>query len=946
MVEKPTYEELEQRVEVLEKESFEQKRAEEELKHQKRRLESLIEYSSLAIVTLDEGHNIISCNRDFEKLFYFKESEMVGRNLDELIVGQEYIEDALLYTKETLKGKAIRGSGKRQRKDGTYVYVEFFGVPVIIDGKVIGAYGIYQDISDRKQVEEALQEGERFLQDVFDAIKDGISVLDINLKIVRVNSWMKEMYSKEKKLAGRKCYEVYQKRDTPCPWCPSLKTIETGETHNAIVPYPSEENPTGWIELSSFPLRNIEGDMVGVIEYVKDITQQKRSEESLRVERDNLHNIFESIEDGIYIVNQQYDIQYVNPVLVKDFGPYEGRKCYKYFHDRDEVCPWCKSQDVWSGKTVHWEWSSFKNGRTYDLMDTPLTLPDGSIGKLEIFRDITERKQSERELRIRNQIAGVFLSAPDDEMYAGVLEIVLKAMESKWGIFGCIDEQGSWVCPSMTRDVWDQCQIPDKEIMFPREQWGDTIWGRAMVEKKTLYSNNKPFKVPKGHIPITRALDVPIIYQGKVIGNFLVGNKETDYDEKDKQLLESISNYIAPILHARLQRDAQEKDKKKLETRLRQVQKMEAIGTLAGGIAHDFNNILAAIIGYAEMVKMKLPEDSEVLSDLDQVLKSGIRAKTLVQQILAFSREQELEQRPLQLKYIVKETLKLIRSTLPSDIEIKEDIAKDVGIVNADPTQMQQVIMNLCTNAGHAMQKEGGVLLVGLGNVELDDIAAAQYIDIDPGTYLRLTVSDTGSGMTPEVNEHIFDPYFTTKEKGVGTGMGLSMVHGIVKNHNGEITVYSEPGKGSTFHVYLPIIRETEEQPEVLEKETPSTGHESILLVDDEPALAELEKQMLERFGYEVAVRMSGIDALEMFRSQPDRFDLVITDMTMPKMMGDRLAKKLVEIRPDIPIIICTGYSERMSEEKAKRIGVKALIMKPFVIKDLVKTVRKVIDGL
>ena len=945
MAEKPTYEELEQRVKVLEKESFEQKRAEEKLKHQKRRLESLIEYSSLAIVTLDEGHNIISCNRDFEKLFYFKESEIVGRNLDELIVGREYIEDALLYTKETSKGKAIHGSGKRQRKDGTYVYVEFIGVPVIIDGKVIGAYGIYQDISDRKQAEEALQEGERFLQDVFDAIKDGISVLDINLKIVRVNSWVEEMYSKEKKLAGRKCYEVYQKRDTPCPWCPSLKTIETGETHNAIVPYPSEENPTGWIELSSFPLRNIEGDMVGVIEYAKDITQQKRSEESLRVERDNLHNIFESIEDGIFIVNQQYDIQYVNPVLVKDFGPYEGRNCYEYFHDRDEVCPWCKNQDVWSGKTVHWEWSSFKNDRTYDLMDTPLTLSDGSIGKLEIFRDITERKQSERELRIWNQIAGIFLSVSDDEIYGEVLEVILKATESKYGIFGYFDEKGNLACPSMTRDVWNQCQVPDKEIIFPREQWGDSIWGRAMVEKKALYFN-RPFKVPEGHIPIINALCVPIIYQGEVIGSFLVGNKETGYDENDKQLLEKISDYMAPVLHARLQRDAQEKDKKRLEIRLRQVEKMEAMGTLSGGIAHDFNNILAAIIGYAEMVKMKLPEDSEVLSDLDQVLKSGIRAKTLVQQILAFSREQELEQKPLQLKYIVKESLKLLMSTLPTDIEIKEDIAKDVGIVNADPTQMQQVIMNLCTNAGHAMQKEGGILSVGLGNVELDDIAAAQYIDLDPGTYLRLTVSDTGSGMTSEVKEHVFEPYFTTKEKGVGTGMGLSIVHGIVKNHNGGITVYSEPEKGSTFHVYLPIIREIEEQPEVREKEAIATGHERILLVDDEPALAELGKQMLERFGYEVAVRMSSVDALEMFRSQPDRFDLVITDMTMPKMMGDKLAKKLVEIRPDIPIIICTGYSERMSEEKAKRIGVKALVMKPFTVKDLVNTVRKIIDGL
>ncbi|MBW1720204.1 MAG: PAS domain S-box protein, partial [Deltaproteobacteria bacterium] len=880
-----------------------------------------------------------------EKLFYFKESEMVGRNLDELIVGQEYIDAALLYTKETSKGKAIHGSGKRQRKDGTYVYVEFIGVPVIIDGKVIGAYGIYQDISDRKQAEKELQEGERFLQDVFDAIKDGISVLDINLKIVRVNSWMEEMYSKEKKLAGRKCYEVYQKRDTPCPWCPSLKTIETGETHNAIVPYPSKENPTGWIELSSFPLKNIEGDMVGVIEYVKDITQQKRSEESLRVERDNLHNIFESIEDGIYIVNQQYDIQYCNPVLVKDFGPYEGRKCYEYFHDRDEVCPWCKSQDVWSGKTVHWEWFSFKNDRTYDLMDTPMTLPDGSIGKLEIFRDITERKQLERELRIRNQIADVFLFVPDDEMYAGVLEVVLEALESKFGIFGYIDEKGDLVCPSMTRDVWDQCRISDKDIRFPCEQWGDSIWGRAMVGKEALYSN-KPFKVPKGHIPITKALDVPIIHQGEAIGNFLVGNKETVYGEKERHLLENISNFIAPVLHARLQKDTRERDKRRLETQLRQAQKMEAIGTLAGGIAHDFNNILAAIIGYVELVKMKLPEDSEVLPDLDQILKSGFRAKSLVQQILAFSREQELKQRPLQLKYIVKESIKLLRSTLPADIEIKEYIAEDVGIVNSDPTQMQQIIMNLCTNACHAMQKEGGIISVGLGNVELDDIASAQHMDLDPGIYLRLTVGDTGSGMTSEVMDRIFDPYFTTKDTGIGTGMGLPIVHGIVKNHDGGIIVYSEPGKGSTFHVYLPIAKEVEEHPEAREKETLPRGHERILFVDDEPALAELGKQMLERFGYEVTATASSIDALEMFRSQPDRFDLVMTDMVMPKIRGDRLAKKLVEIRPDIPIIICTGRSEQMSEEKTKRIGIKALVMKPYVMKDLASIVRKVIDGL
>ncbi|NQT54889.1 MAG: response regulator, partial [Desulfobacteraceae bacterium] len=288
--------------------------------------------------------------------------------------------------------------------------------------------------------------------------------------------------------------------------------------------------------------------------------------------------------------------------------------------------------------------------------------------------------------------------------------------------------------------------------------------------------------------------------------------------------------------------------------------------------------------------------------------------------------------------------LKLLRSTLPSDIEIKEDIAKDVGIISADPTQMHQVVMNLCINAGHAMQKEGGVLAVGLANVELDDIAAAQYLDIDAGTYLRLTVSDTGYGMTSDVKDRIFEPYFTTKEKGVGTGMGLSVVNGIVNSHGGTITIESEPGKGSTFHVYIPLIQEGVIKPEIDIDAPISIGNERILFIDDELALVDIGKEMLKHFGYEVTSRTSSIEALELFRTKPDRFDLVITDMTMPNMTGDKLAKELIKIRPDIPIIICTGFSERISEEKAKGMGIKAFAMKPLVMQDLAKTVRKVLD--
>ena len=384
---------------------------------------------------------------------------------------------------------------------------------------------------------------------------------------------------------------------------------------------------------------------------------------------------------------------------------------------------------------------------------------------------------------------------------------------------------------------------------------------------------------------------------------------------------------------------------KAFESQLQQAQKMEAIGTLSGGIAHDFNNILGSILGYTELSILEVPEGSKLKQKLLEVFKAGKRAETLIQQILAFSRKQELEQKPLQLKYIVKESLKLLRSTLPTDIEIKEDIAKDVGVVNADPTQMQQVIMNLCTNAGHAMQKDGGVLAVGLANVELDDTAAAQYLDMSPGPYLRFSVSDTGYGMTPDVKERIFEPFFTTKAPGEGTGLGLSVVHGIVKSHGGTITVYSEPGKGSTFHIYLPLIQEEAIKPEVDEQVPILTGNERILFIDDEQALADLGKQMLEHLGYKVTTRTSSIEALELFKAQPDQFDLVITDMTMPKMTGDKLAQELMKIRPDIPIIICTGHSRRISEEKTKGMGIKALVMKPLMMRDIANTVRKVLEG-
>ena len=384
-------------------------------------------------------------------------------------------------------------------------------------------------------------------------------------------------------------------------------------------------------------------------------------------------------------------------------------------------------------------------------------------------------------------------------------------------------------------------------------------------------------------------------------------------------------------------------DLKTLETQLQQAQKMEAIGTLAGGIAHDFNNILGGIMGYAELAKMKAPEESNVIADLDKLIKSSNRAAALIKQILTISRQHKKEQRPVQVRYIVNEALNLLRATLPTTIEIREDLVKDAGIVNADPTQMHQVIMNLVTNAGHAMQEDGGVLEVSLANMELDDLSASKHLDLDAGSYLRLTVSDTGHGMTSEIMERIFDPYFTTKDTGEGTGLGLSVAQGIVKAHGGRITVYSEMGKGTTFHVYLPLILEEEREEKKSEGPLP-TGSERILFIDDEQVLIEIGRQMLERLRYEVVTKRSSVQVLELFRAEPDRFDLVITDMTMPHMTGDKLAQELMNVRPDIPVILCTGHSRVVSEDKAKAIGIKAFVMKPLVMRNLAETVRKVLD--
>ncbi len=391
--------------------------------------------------------------------------------------------------------------------------------------------------------------------------------------------------------------------------------------------------------------------------------------------------------------------------------------------------------------------------------------------------------------------------------------------------------------------------------------------------------------------------------------------------------------------------DAEMKEKKKLEKQLRQVQKMEAVGTLASGIAHDFNNVLTVIMGTADLCIMHVPEGSKIKERLKRILKACYRAHEMVKQLLIFSRQTEQDRKPVRIEPVIKETLKIIRTSLPSTIEIRQDIQTPSGIILADPTQIHQIVMNLCINAGHAMEEKRGVLHVGLEDVILDDNMLPKNQSLSPGAYVKMTISDTGCGMSHDIAERIFEPFFTTKEQGKGTGMGLSVVHGIVASHGGAIKVYSTPEKGTTFHVFFPISERMAATPEDDDPEPIPLGNEQILFVDDEVLVTGTAYELLTNLGYNVVAETSSAKALNIFREKPELFDLVITDQTMPEITGTELTEMLIRIRPDIPVILCTGFSRQMIAEKAGAVGVRELLIKPFSRCEIAQAIRKVLDG-
>ena len=662
-----------------------------------------------------------------------------------------------------------------------------------------------------------------------------------------------------------------------------------------------------WASSNAHFLKDKEGNILGVEGIVRDITRLKTATQALQESEERFRLTFHTspdainlnrITDGMYIdINEGFteltgyrreDIVGKSSLDINIWKDQDDRKrlidgLMKSGHVNDLEAQFVrKNGEICTG---------LMSARIIQIMDEAVIL--------SLTKDITERKRTEDALRLAQFVfnrasIGIYRTGPDAR--------ILNANDQACKSLGYTDDE---LCKMTVFEI---------DPSISPEDWTD-LWRRTCEDEILTFETT---------------------HRRKDGTTFPVGITAN--------LLEfGGNNYSITFVRDISEQKENEKQWMKMEAHIREAQRMEALGTLAGGIAHDFNNVLGAISGYAELAQFECLENSILRQYIDQICSASVRAKKLIQQILAFSRQTNTEKVPIDISRVIKEALDLIVASFPATIEIRQNISPNLGAVTADETQIHQIVMNLCTNAHHAMKTTGGLLEISLASVTLGRHDAASYPDMSPGNYLRLSIADTGSGIAPDKIKRIFDPYFTTKPIGEGTGMGLSTVHGIVKDHGGGIKVYSEIGVGTTFHVFLPLAGGSADVAAAPVEQLPM-GRESILFVDDEKVLIDLGKALLERLGYRVETRASAIDALEAFRTAPRKYDLIICDMTMPKMTGDELAQKIKVIRPDIPIVLCSGFSERINAKAMAVIGVSAALMKPVTYSDLAKTVRMALD--
>ena len=674
----------------------------------------------------------------------------------------------------------------------------------------------------------------------------------------------------------------------------------------------SDQKDTAWLMINAVPEWDSNGKILNVLVTFFDITERKQAQEALRISEERLKLAQEASNDGLWDWNLQTGDVYFNPRYYTMLGyePYELPSCYetwsKLLHPDDKTRV--------EGKILE----HLKKNSSSFRYEFRLREKSGNwrwlLGKGQVF----ERDGDGNALRAIG-------THTDIDHLKKIQAELHESNEKYWSILNGVELGIALISPEL--DVI--------EVNSRVKQWYPNLLNNSMKCYQMICDGSR--MEPCNACPIVRTFVDGCVHE-EIIETKL-NDKAVSLRIISSPIHDAHGNVVAAI---KMMEDITEK--RRLETQSRQSQKMESLGTLAGGIAHDFNNILSAIIGFSELSLEEAEKTSNLHDNLSEILSAGQRAKELVRRILTFTRQTEQILQPIQVDTAIQESLSLMKSVLPSTIEMQENFNADSSIVMSDPTQFHQIIVNLCTNAGHAMEDKGGVLEISLRNATFNESIRQKYPDSKAGKYLRLSVRDSGKGIPPDDLEKIFDPYFTTKKEGKGSGLGLSVVHGLVRMHDGWITVQSKVGKGTIFHIFLPLAEQQNiDAPQIKNVPLP-LGTERILLVDDEPAILKVQSQNLNLLGYSVITSSSSVNALEIFRSSPDSFDLIITDMTMPKITGDELALSMKKIRPQIPIILSTGYSPRVSDAKTHQLPIDGFLLKPVARDKLAILVRKILD--
>jgi PAS domain S-box-containing protein len=734
--------------------------------------------------------------------------------------------------------------------------------------------------------------------------RSAIAIHDRDLKYIYVSKrYLKDYKIKEQNVIGKHHYEVFP--DLPQKWRDVHQRALTGEVISAEEDsYYREDGSVDWTRWECRPWYESDGSIGGIIIYTEVITDRKLAEEALINSEHKWRNILVKIPQIGVTLNTKAKITFANAYFLQLTGWKEkeviGQDWVDMFipenvrKDVREVFLTVMSQKDTIGFSTYENEIIDRSGMIINVAWSNALTKDVHGNVIDVTClgvDLTERQRSEQALQRSEEKYRSMMESMKDASYICSPELHIEYMNP-----GMIDRVGAnaigKLCYKALYDMDEKCSW----CVFDQIKKGEHVDYEVADPKDSHY--------------------------------YSVSNSPIFHADGTASKL-TIFHDITKI--------------KDIEAQLRQSRKMESIGTLAGGIAHDFNNLLYIISGNAELALEDIPEWNPAHASLEEIKSATLKAAGIAKQLLNFSRKTDQEMKPIGVVTVIKDALKFLRSTIPTTIDIQKHLPDADITILADPIQINQIMMNLCINASQAMEDTGGIMEIIVETVSLDEEAADSYPDLTAGDYLKITVNDTGPGIDPEIIERIFDPYFTTKEMGKGSGMGLSIVHGIVQNHSGAISVDSKLGKGTTFSLLFPAVDEKPKiEPETI-NEIPR-GHETILFVDDEKSIADMAQKMLKRLGYKVETSLNPLQALDLFKSQPDEFDLVITDMTMPQMTGAKLSEKLIEIRSNIPVIICTGHSAIIDEEKAKQFGIAGYVMKPVSMSIIAKTIRKVLD--